>query len=468
MDSKKPAEQASASVTRTSGEAAAPPGAPSRRRFLQVGGGALSLGALSTLTAGCFTSGGASSSGSSAKQASAASYGRDAQLIVHTPNNLYFQQWILGFNMACSALGLTPHVGYSNDDNGTEISVLQTALARGARYINTVGPSDTVIAQVARACAQQKAWLSDAFASPPWTMIETFGPYYRTYNQSPDYLLTYEMGKRLFKAIGGKGQVAHILGIPGQGISYLRAAGYRQAAKEFPGIEIVAQNYGYFDRVHTQPIFAAMLEAHPNIKAVVNASDDSNIGCIAVLKSRGIKDVLMTSIDAIPEYLNWMKKGQYAYASGSILGTWMGAWLVVQNYDAAHGVQLNPLERQITFGSIILEGSQAATEYEKLVLNPASAKRIYDPLLMSRHLHPSDWQPQNSLQVMDPSDKTGAWIPEALAGYGNKPAGWKPPADWTNAAASGGIDQVNKQLAQAAARKDPLEPIRSVVGATVI
>jgi len=468
MDAKKTEAKTSTSMTASAGPVAAVREEPSRRRFLQLGGGVVGLGALSGLATGCFSGGTSSSQGSSGKSANAASYGRDAQLIVHTPDNLYFQQWILGFKMACSALGLAPHVGYSNDDNGTEISVLQTALARGARYINTVGPSDTVIAQVARACNQQKAWLSTAFASPPWTMIETYGPYYRTYNQSPDYLLCYEMGKRVFNAVGGKGKVVHILGIPGQGISYLRAAGYRQAAKEFPGIEIVAQNYGYFDRVHTQPIFAAMLEAHPDIKAVVNASDDSNIGCIAVLQSRGIKDVLMTSIDAIPEYLNWMKKGQYAYASGSILGTWMGAWLVVQNYDAAHGVVLNPLERQITFGSIILQGKQAATAYENLVLDPASARRIYDPKLMSRHLHPTDWEPQNSLQVMDPSDKTGAWIPEALAGYGQKPANWKQPADWAKAAAGGGMDQVNKQLAQAAARKDPLEPIRSLIGPTII
>jgi ribose transport system substrate-binding protein len=450
---------------------AAPGGGVSRRTFLGKGamvGGAAALGlAAPELLAACSSSS-TTSTTSSASGKSAASYGRDSQLIVHTPDNLYFQQWILGYQMACSALGLSPHVGYSNDDNATELSVLSTALDRGAKYINTVGPSDAVIAQVAQACGQQKAWLSDAFASPPWKMIETFGPYYRTYNQSPDFLLTYNMGKRVFNAIGGTGKVIHILGIPGQGISYLRAAGYQQAAKEFPGIEIVAQNYGYFDRVHTEPLFAAMFEAHPDIKAVVNASDDSNIGCISVLQSRNVKDVLLTSIDAIPEFLTWMEKGQYAYATGSILGTWMGAWLVVQNYDAAHGVQLNPLERQVTFGSIIIEGKAAASAYSNLVLNPASAKRIYDPLMMSRHLHPTDWQPQNSLQVMNPLDKTGAWVPEALAGYGHEPTGWAPPADWTKAAANGGMAQMNSALATAAARNDPLASIRGLVGSTIL
>ena len=122
----------------------------------------------------------------------------------------------------------------------------------------------------------------------------------------------------------------------------------------------------------------------------------------------------------------------------------------------------------MTFGSIILEGKAAATEYSNLVLDTASAKRIYDPLLMSRHLHPTDWQAQNSLQVQDPFDKTGVWIPEASAGYGAKPASFAPPADWTKAAANGGMASVNKQLAQAAARRDPLESIRSTVGATIL
>jgi ABC-type sugar transport system substrate-binding protein len=446
-----------------------------RRSFLGATAGLGATVAGAGLLAAC---GSSSSSGDPASTAGASTsratrggktkYGNDSQLIVHTSDNLFFEQWIVGYKLACKAFDLTPNIGYSNDQAAGEISVLQTALSRGARYISTVGPTDAVIKQVAQLCNKSEAWLSDYGASPPWTMVQTMGDYYRSYNQDADFLLCYNLGKRLFNAMGGSGEVIHVLGLPGFGVSYLRAQGYRQAAKEFPGIKIVAENYGDYNRVSTEPVFAAMFDAHPNVKGVLNGSDDSNMGCISVLEARHATDVLLVSVDAIPEFLDYMEKGQYALASASILGTWLGAWLVAQTYDAAHGVEVSPLERQLTYGSVIIEGKEAAKAYSELVLDPGAAERIYDPLLMSRHLHPHDWAPQNDLAVMDPLDPHGIWIPEIAAGYAKKPSGWTPPPSWSKAAANGGLSTTNRMLSTAAGRKDPLSPIRKLVGPSIL
>jgi ribose transport system substrate-binding protein len=451
----------------TSSSAGQADGGAFTRRTLLNRGAAIGAGlAGGGLLAACGSGGTAASGG--AGGSSGGKYGRDSQLILHTSNNLFFQQWTLGYTLACKAFGLEPHVGYSNNQAAGEVSVLQTALSRGAKYITTVGPTDAVITQAADLCNKSGAWLSTYGSSPPWKMVQTMGRYYRSYNQDADFLLCYTLGKRLFEAMGGEGKVAHVLGLPGFGISYVRAEGYRQAAREYPGIEIVAEDYGSYNRVSTRPVFAAMLDAHPDIKGVLNGSDDSNMGCISVLQSRGVKDVRLVSVDAIPEFLAYMQRGEYAFASASILGTWLGAWLVAQTYDAAHGVEVGPLERQLIYGSVVIQGAEAAKAYSDLVLDEKSASSIYDPALMSRHLHPNDWAPQNDLAVMDPLDPKGIWVPGADAGYTKKPAGWEPPAAWSKAASGGGIERTNRMLAEAAKRKDPLAPIRKLVGPSIL
>jgi ABC-type sugar transport system substrate-binding protein len=434
----------------------------SRRQLLgtglRLGGAGLAVGGLPALLSAC-----GSDDGSSATSAST-----DAQLILQTPNNAFFKQWILGFELACAALQLKPHIGYSDGDNAKQVSVLQSALARGAKYINTPSPSDTVVNQVARLSKRSGAWFSGAFASPPWKMLDAdYDEHYSTFLQTPDYKLTYELGKRLFKEIGGKGKVGHLKGLNGQGVTYVRAAGYQRAAKEFPDIQLI-EDFGNFNRVDTEPVFAAMLSAHPDIKGVVAASDDSSMGCISVLRSRKRHDVRVVSIDAIPEFLTLMQKDQYALATASILGTWLGAFLLVRSYDAANGVDVGPLERMLTYGAIVIQGTDAASAYMDLVLDESSARKLYDADKMSRHRHPKDWQPQNSLAAMDPLDAQGTWLPEAQAGYGQKPDDWKPSDAWSKAAANGGLAKVNDALARRAAANDPLKSIRSKIGHDIL
>ncbi|WP_238490856.1 ABC transporter substrate-binding protein [Actinoplanes flavus] len=113
-----------------------------------------------------------------------------------------------------------------------------------------------------------------------------------------------EQGKRaadeMAKALGNKGEVAILLGAPGNNVTTLRTSGFKdQMAKIAPDIKITFEQTGNFSREEGQKVAEQLLQSKPNINGIYGENDEMALGAVTALKGAGKKpgDVKIVSID---------------------------------------------------------------------------------------------------------------------------------------------------------------------------
>jgi ABC-type sugar transport system substrate-binding protein len=111
-------------------------------------------------------------------------------------------------------------------------------------------------------------------------------------------------GKRaadeMAKALGNKGEVAILLGSPGNNVTTLRTSGFKdEIAKIAPNIKIVFEQTGNFAREDGQKVTEQLLQSKPDIKGIYGENDEMALGAITALKGAGKKagDVKIVSVD---------------------------------------------------------------------------------------------------------------------------------------------------------------------------
>lgn len=99
-----------------------------------------------------------------------------------------------------------------------------------------------------------------------------------------------QMGARkLAQLLGGKGSVAMIDHAPGSASTMDRERGFKDVmSREFPGVEIVAEQYSMSDRAKGMAATENILTAHPRLDGVFASSEPSSVGAAQAIKSRGL------------------------------------------------------------------------------------------------------------------------------------------------------------------------------------
>ncbi len=113
-----------------------------------------------------------------------------------------------------------------------------------------------------------------------------------------------QQGKRaadeMAKALNNKGQVAILLGAPGNNVTTLRTSGFKdEIAKVAPDIKIVFEQTGNFDRADGQKVAEQLLQSKSDINGIYGENDEMALGAIVALKGAGKKagDVKVVSVD---------------------------------------------------------------------------------------------------------------------------------------------------------------------------
>ncbi|MGC8793733.1 MAG: substrate-binding domain-containing protein [Bryobacteraceae bacterium] len=99
-----------------------------------------------------------------------------------------------------------------------------------------------------------------------------------------------QMGARtLAKLLGGRGKVAVVLHAPGSYSTMERERGFEDVMRrEFPGIRIVARQFGMADRAKARAAAENMLAAHPDLEGLFASTEPSSSGAALALKGRGL------------------------------------------------------------------------------------------------------------------------------------------------------------------------------------
>jgi ribose transport system substrate-binding protein len=117
--------------------------------------------------------------------------------------------------------------------------------------------------------------------------------------------------ERLAATLGGKGKIA-ILGVKAGSVSTdQREAGFQETIKQkYPGIEIVAFQYGEADRARSLDRATDILTAHPEINGFFASNESSTVGVVQALKQKGLAGkVILVGFDSSPNLIDDLKAG---------------------------------------------------------------------------------------------------------------------------------------------------------------
>jgi len=117
--------------------------------------------------------------------------------------------------------------------------------------------------------------------------------------------------ERLAEKLAGKGKIA-ILGVKAGSVSTdEREEGFQEVIKQkYPGIEIVAFQYGEADRARSLDRAADILTAHSDLNGFFASNESSTVGVVQAIKQKGMGGkILLVGFDSSPNLIDDLKSG---------------------------------------------------------------------------------------------------------------------------------------------------------------
>jgi ribose transport system substrate-binding protein len=106
-----------------------------------------------------------------------------------------------------------------------------------------------------------------------------------TDNHAAGCLAAREVGR----LVSGQGSVAMVMQKPGGASTGLRERGFLETlAREFPGVRLLARQFGMGDRARSRAAAENILTAQPRLDALFGSSEAASIGIIQAVESRGL------------------------------------------------------------------------------------------------------------------------------------------------------------------------------------
>ena len=121
-------------------------------------------------------------------------------------------------------------------------------------------------------------------------------------------------GRALGRLLNGNGKVGMVMHAPGSGSTMDRERGFEEVIKaEFPGIRIVAQQFGQSDRSKAMAATENILTAHPDLDGLFASSEPSSVGASLAIKSRSLAGkVQLVAFDSSDGMVEDLKAGVIA------------------------------------------------------------------------------------------------------------------------------------------------------------
>jgi len=116
------------------------------------------------------------------------------------------------------------------------------------------------------------------------------------------------------EVVGDKAKYVEFFGNPADNNAATRSNGYETVLGQYPGLEKVAQETANWDRTQGHNKMQSILQAHPEVTAVISGNDEMALGAIAALKEADkLKGVTVGGFDGSPDAVESIKAGELAY-----------------------------------------------------------------------------------------------------------------------------------------------------------
>lgn len=192
----------------------------------------------------------------------------------------------------------------ANKDINTQVGQIEMAVTNGAQVIivEPVSAEGVLAAVKAAEAAGVHVIIYNQNISDPSAATCFVG----VSNEDMGYM---EM-KAACEAIGGKGNVALLLGPRGSEGQIGRSAGYTKALAEYPDVKVVFEEDAEWTTEQALTLVENWISTGTEINAVVAQNDNMALGAVKALEDAGIKGVPAYGVDAVDDALTAIKDGR--------------------------------------------------------------------------------------------------------------------------------------------------------------
>lgn len=251
--------------------------------------------AAAALTGAALTVLGCSDSGSGAS-------GPKVVLLLSTLNNPFFVDVRDGALEAAKASNVNLEVSDAQNDSATQANQAANAQASGAKV---------VIINAVDSKAAGPAVSPIVSAKVPVIALDRAveGAEVTSFIASDNVAGGAQAAEALAKALGEKGDVIVLQGVPGTSASNDRGKGFSEKIASYPDIKVVAKQTANFDRAQALDVTTNLLQANPGVVGVFAENDEMALGAIQALGSKAGQDVKVFGFDGTEDGLKAVQAG---------------------------------------------------------------------------------------------------------------------------------------------------------------
>ena len=237
--------------------------------------------------------------------------------VIRTLANEYHAAWYRGGRLFAESVGSGPlHRGlHCEGDSQKQLTLMQALIQEsGGNVVFNIDPNESPDAKaIADLCVKNKVYFLTQWNKPddlhPWD----YNPYWVAHMGVDGIPSGYYVAKELFTAMGGKGKVVALQGLLANVPAIQRFEGLKKALKEFPGIELVADQTAEWDRTKAVSVTEAFLAKYPDLGGIWAANDNMGLGALEALRAAKLnKKILTCGIDGTSEAIGACISGEFA------------------------------------------------------------------------------------------------------------------------------------------------------------
>jgi len=133
---------------------------------------------------------------------------------------------------------------------------------------------------------------------------------YLTYVGTDNYRAGRLAGQTLATLLGGRGSVGVMRNAPNSASTTDRERGFSEALKDFPGIRIVASDFGMADRDKANAAADRMLSTNPGLNGIFASNELSSTGAARAIQGHGLAGkIRFVAFDASDALLDDLRNG---------------------------------------------------------------------------------------------------------------------------------------------------------------
>ncbi len=255
-----------------------------------------------TMTAcGSDSSGGSGDAGASGEAASGGDY--TIGVSVADQKSLFYVAAVDGMRKAAEDAGVNLVVLSADNNSNQQVNQVNDLLTQQVDALIFIAQDATAAAAGVKAANNVDVPVIAVDQKP-----ESGDGELATYIATDSVKAADELCTWVFEQMGGSGEIGILQGVLGSTAELQRSQGCQQAIDKTPGIKVVAQQSANWDETEGYKAAQNMLQANPDIKAIVGESDAMGMGAAKAAQDGG-KDIITVGIDGFPTMISSIKKG---------------------------------------------------------------------------------------------------------------------------------------------------------------